>query len=94
MQLAIYQLVVEKNTGYKLPCYIAVVDKKTTPEIELIQINQMQLDASLIGIETNVKRILELKKGNLNPDKCGVCEYCLENKILTSPIDSSRLIEI
>jgi len=94
LQLAIYQLVVEKNTGQKLPCYIAAVDKKTTPEIELIQINQMQLDTSLIGIESNVKRILELKKGNLEPDKCGVCEYCLENKILTSPIDSSRLIEI
>ena len=64
LQLAIYQLVVKKNTGQKLPCYIAAVDKKATPEIEIIQINQMQLDASLIGIEPNVKRILELKKGN------------------------------
>lgn len=94
LQLAIYQLVVEKVTGKKLPCYIAAVDKKTTPEIELIQINQMQLDAALIGVESNVKRIIELKQNKIEPDNCGLCDFCLENKILTSPIDSSRLIEI
>ena len=94
LQLAIYQLVVEIVTGKKLPCYIAAVDKKTTPEIELIQINQNQLDASLIGVESNIKRITELKEGKVEPDRCNKCDYCNETKVLTSPIDSSSLIEI
>jgi len=93
-QLAIYQLVVEKNTGKKLPCYIAAVDKKKTPEIELIQLDQNDLDTALIGIESNVKRILELKKGLLEPDKCNKCDYCIETKVLETPIKASSLIEI
>lgn len=93
-QLAIYQEVVRVNTGRKLPCYLAVVDKKETPEIELIQVEQDDLDRSLIGIETNVKRILELKNKKAEPTKCGKCPYCIENKVLTSPIKASSLIEI
>lgn len=94
LQLAIYQLVVEANTGKKLPCYIAVVDKKKTPEIELIQIGQDDLDRSLIGVEGNVKRILELKKGIEKPTRCNKCDLCIATKVLKTPITSSNLIEI
>lgn len=92
LQLAIYQLVVEANTGKKLPCYIPAVDKKKTPEIELIKIEQEQLDRSLLGIESNIKRIIELKAGKAEPDKCHTCEYCIETKVLTSPVSSTSLI--
>ena len=94
LQLAIYQLVVEKNTGNKLPCYIAAVDKKKTPEIELIQIEQEELDRALIDVEINVKRILSLKQGLLEPDRCNKCDYCNKTKVLESPIKASSLIEI
>lgn len=94
LQLAIYQLVVEYNTGKKLPCYIAAVDKKETPEIELIQVLQEQMDYALLGIEENVKRILELKHGKSKPTKCRKCNWCIETKVLTSPITSDGLIEI
>lgn len=93
-QLAIYQLVVEINTGKKLPCFIAAVDKKKTPEIEIIQVSQEQLDNSLIGIEKNVKRIIKLKNGEIEPDRCNKCDYCIEKKVLKTPVHSSCLIEI
>lgn len=93
-QLAIYQLVVEYNTGKKLPCYIAAVDKKQESEIELIQVTQEQLDASLLGIGANVKRILSLKKGLEEPVRCNKCNYCVKTKILTNPVTSDCLIEI
>lgn len=92
LQLAIYQLVVEANTGKKLPCYIAAVDKKKVPEIEIIKIEQEQLDRSLLGIESNIQRIIQLKNGEIEPDKCHTCDYCIENKVLTSPISSTSLI--
>lgn len=93
-QLAIYQLVVEYNTGKKLPCFIAAVDKKQEPEIELIQITQEQLDTSLLGVEANVKRILKLKNGLDEPVRCNKCDYCAQTKILTNPVLSDCLIEI
>lgn len=92
LQLAIYQLVVEANTGLKLPCYIAVVDKKQTPEIELVKVSQQQLDYSLLGIESNISRIVELKQGKATPIRCDECDHCLETKILKTPIESSSLI--
>lgn len=94
LQLAIYQKIVEANTGELLPCYIAAVDKKTTPEIEIIQILQNKLDYALDGIEKKVKRVLDLKAGLIKPDRCEKCDYCLDTKILTSPISSDLLIEI
>lgn len=93
-QLAIYQLVVEKVTGKKLPCYIAAIDKKKDPEIELIQISQEELDRSLLGIEANVDRIIKLKKGLFEPDKCNKCSYCIQTKVLKYPITMDSLTEI
>ena len=43
-QLAIYQKIVELNTGEKLPCYIAAVDKTDHPAIEIIQIPNEKLN--------------------------------------------------
>ena len=42
-QLAIYQKVVEANTGDKLPCFIAVADKGKTTNIEIIQISTITI---------------------------------------------------
>ena len=94
LQLAIYQLVVEKHTGKKLPCYIAVADKKNPPDFEIIQINQYCLDSAIeyYDVENKTKRIIELKKGTIAPSKCGVCEYCREHKVLKNPISSDFLI--
>lgn len=32
-------------------------------------------------------RILEVKNGKAEPERCGVCEYCRQTKVLTAPID-------
>ena len=92
-QLAVYQKVVELNTGKQLPCYIAAVDKTKSPAIEIIQIKQSELDAALVGInESVVSRILKLKSGELQPDKCGRCDYCKATKVIDKPISMEDLI--
>lgn len=63
LQLAIYQKVVEENTGKQLPCFIAAADKGKTTNIEIIQITQPELDSALIGVQYGVERILKLKSG-------------------------------
>lgn len=92
-QLAIYQKVVELNTGKRLPCYIAAADKGKTTNIEIIQIRQSELDGALVGIDIGIKRLNLLKSGEEQPERCGRCDYCKQTKIITRPILMSELIE-
>lgn len=92
-QLAIYQKVVELNIGKKLPCFIAAVDKTKTPNLELIQITQPELDSALIGIQHGVERIKLLKSGEIKPERCKRCDYCKETKVITKPVLMSTLLE-
>lgn len=91
-QAAIYQKVVELNTGKKLPFFIAAVSKEEEPDIEIIQIEQSKIDESMVEIEMNAPRIARLKAGEVDPDRCGVCNYCKSTKVLTEPILSSALM--
>ena len=92
-QLAIYQKVVEANTGDKLPCFIAVADKGKTTNIEIIQITQPELDSALIGVQYGVERILKLKSGEEPVERCGRCDYCKETKVIQKPILMSELLK-
>ena len=93
IQMAIYQKIVEIKTGHQLPVFISVVSKeKPEPDHEVIHIDQNRLDESMIEVETNLKRILQIKNGEAEPDRCGRCDYCKHTKILTKPIHYSELI--
>lgn len=92
-QLAVYQKIVELNTGKKLPCFIAAVDKKEKPAIEIIQITQPELDSALIGVQHGVERILKLKSGEEQAERCGRCDYCKETKVIHKPILMSELLK-
>ena len=93
-QLAIYQKVVEINTGKRLPCFIAAVDKKDKPAIEIISLSQNELDGTLAGLQIGIERIKKLKSGEVQPDKCGRCDYCKETKVIHKPISMSALLEM
>lgn len=94
LQLALYQRIVEINTGKKLPCYIAVVTKDDVPEIEIINIDQMTLDHSLNEIEMNMPNVLMVKNKEVEPIRCEnpKCNYCKSTKKLTHAISYQDLI--
>lgn len=91
-QLALYQKIVEINTGKKLPCYIAAVTKEEYPEIELIWIDQVELDNALNEIEMNMTSVLAVKNGEAEPIRCEKCDYCKSTKVLMRPINHRDLI--
>lgn len=93
LQLAIYQKIVEINTGKKLPVYIAVVTKEDEPEIEVINIDQMTLDHALNFVEMNMTSVLMVKNGEVEPVRCNKCDYCKRTKKLTGAISMQDLIE-
>lgn len=92
VQLALYQKIVEINTGEKLPCYIAVVTKEEYPEIEVIGIDQLTLNHALNFIEMNMSSTLLLKNKEVEPIRCGKCNYCKKHKKLTQAIKMADLI--
>ena len=83
LQMAIYAAVEGKN----LETYLAVVTKQTPPDKELIEIPKWRRDELLEEVERNMPRILAVKKGLKEPERCGVCEYCRATKMLSEPID-------
>ena len=91
-QLALYQKIVEINTGEKLPCYIAVVTKEDYPEIAIIEIDQFTLDNALNQMKMNVQNVLAVKNGELKPVRCEHCNYCKSTKKLVNPINYRDLI--
>lgn len=94
IQGAIYQKIVEINTGKKLPFKIAAASKEEYPDIEIIQVEQSLMDAALAEVEKNVPSILALKRGEYEPVRCERrdCNYCKFTKVLTHTIWSSELV--
>ena len=93
IQGAVYQKVVELNTGKKLPFYIAAVTKENEPDIRIIHITQNYLDEALALVEANIKRVLEVKNGEALPDRCDACDCCRHNRVLKAPISILDLVQ-
>lgn len=92
IQLAVYQKIVEIETGKKLPCFIAAVTKEDCPEICVIGIDQASLDHALNEVEMNMPSVLAVKNGDYEPTRCGRCDYCKSTEKLTKAIHFNDLI--
>jgi hypothetical protein len=83
LQMAVYSAV----EGNDLATYLAVVTKQTPPDIEIINIPKWRREELLWDVERTLPRIMEVKSGKREPERCGVCEYCRATKELTETID-------
>jgi hypothetical protein len=92
IQGAIYQEVVYRNTGLRLPFYIAAGTKEEEPNIEVIQVTQNYLDEAKNMVEMNMSRILRVKNGEVEPDRCEMCDCCRHTKVLKRPISITNLV--
>ena len=85
IQGAVYQKVVEKATGKKLPFYIAAVTKERVPDVAVIEIPQHILDAAYNLVQAKIERFDFIKTGEVEPIRCEKCEYCKTTKVLMEP---------
>jgi hypothetical protein len=92
IQGAVYQEVVYQNTGKRLPFYIAAASKEKEPNIEIIQIDNDHLREKLYEVEQNTPKIMMLKCREVEPIRCGLCDWCKHTKVLTKPIHYSELL--
>ena len=92
IQGAVYQEVVYRNTGQRLPFFIAAASKEEEPDIELIWIPDERLHERLVEVEQNTPKVVMLKNHEVEPLRCGLCDYCKHTKVLTKPIHYSELL--
>lgn len=78
-QAAIYQAV----EGNKLPFYICAVTKEAIPDFDIIQVPQTWIDNAMAEIEHEIGIIDAIKRGEIEPHRCGKCAYCRETKKLS-----------
>ena len=94
IQAAVYQEVVYRNTGKRLPFFIAAASKEKETDIEIIQIPQQMMDDRLAEVEKNTGNILMLKNGEIDPIRCENCDWCKHTKVLTKPIWPDELLGV
>ena len=86
IQGAVYQEIVYQNTGKRLPFYISAATKESPTDIAVIHVQDNFLRDAMSMVKYNIERIKKVKGGEVKPEKCHVCEYCTETKVLTGPI--------
>lgn len=87
IQGAIYTKIEQLVTGRAepLPFYIVAVTKEKVPDIKVVQIPPHILDAALGLVEAKIERFDLIKTGDVEPIRCGSCDYCKRTKVLTAP---------
>lgn len=87
VQGAIYQRVEQLASGRDkpLPFYIVAVTKEAVPDVDLIEIPQYMLDAALAVVESKIDRFDLVKLGEIEPNRCGTCDYCKLTKTIKGP---------
>lgn len=90
IQGAVYQAIVEANTGEHLPFYLAVVTWDL--DIQVIHVGDDILRDALDRIRIAMPRVLAVKSGEETPRRCEHCNYCRSTKVLTGPVELADLI--
>ena len=87
VQGAVYQKIEQLAAGRDkpLPFYIVAATKERVPDIGIFQIPQHILDAALKVVEAKIDRLDLVKTRELEPERCGHCDYCKATKVITSP---------
>ena len=80
LQGAIYQEIVRQNTGEKLPFFLACISKERVPDHEIIWIDDESLEERLLNERANIVHVGMLKAGEVEPTKCGCCDFCRDKK--------------
>ena len=87
LQAAVYQYI----EGNNLPFYLAMVTKDDIPDIAIVEIHQEDMDLELDNLRKRIRHFQDIKEGKVKPERCGVCAYCRQTKVLTTPIFPEEL---
>lgn len=81
-QGAVYQYLHKQMSGHNLPFFHAAVSKEKGFDIEIIHFPDEILIDALCEIKQKQQRIVKIKLGEIEPQRCEKCEYCRTTKQL------------
>jgi hypothetical protein len=88
-QFAVYSEIerISSNREQRLRPYMVAVSSETVPDKALIRFDDMnRINQELSSIRDNMPRIINIKKGIEDPNRCGMCDYCKSTKVITGPV--------
>lgn len=91
LQGAAYQEIVRQNVGKQLPFYLNAATKEKVTDLDIFHLPQKMLDFQLERIKNNIVRYDAMKKGIIEADRCGKCDYCKQTKVLTEPTEADEI---
>lgn len=91
LQGAVYQELVRQETGRRLPFYIAAATKQDEPDIRIIHVTDDYLREAMETARYNMPRVLAVKRGEAEPERCELCACCRRARVLSAPISISDL---
>jgi len=93
VQLACYQEIVRQNTGKQLPCYILAVTKESPINSIIVNLPQDILNVALYNVEETICDLYDVYVGATEPEPCGICKTCIENRSETQIVSLFDIIE-
>lgn len=87
LQGSIYQLV--EGHGYQF--FLAVITKEEPSGRAIIQVPQVKMDAEIDFLAEKMPRIIAVKNGIVEPERCENCAYCRATRKLTRVINLDEL---
>ncbi|BFH16403.1 PD-(D/E)XK nuclease-like domain-containing protein [Paenibacillus melissococcoides] len=93
-QMALYAEIERRKLGRDgwIEPYIVAVSKEDPPDKAAISINAYDIQRALDEVERYMPRILTVKSGQEEPERCERCRYCRGTKVLNRIIHYSELI--
>lgn len=96
LQFSIYAEILRQNLKMDtyLDCYILAVDKQDVPDHEIIFMDvDSFIKEKLDYIELVIPRIMAVRNGEIEPERCEKCDYCRSTKRIVKPIHYLDLLE-
>ncbi len=82
IQAAIYREIRAQNDGDIKPFRLAVATKETEPDLQIYEFTDETLDEAYQTVYNLAPRFEAIKRGEIEPIRCGNCDYCKATKIL------------
>lgn len=92
LQMGIYKRLLQQKYKKPFKCFIFGVDKTPVVDLAAIEISNDDMNEQLELVENQIDRIESIIAGEIEPIKCGRCDFCKSHKKLTGFISPHELI--
>jgi hypothetical protein len=84
IQAAIYREIRAQNDGEIKPFRLAVATKETEPDLQIFEFSDETLAEAYQTVYNLAPRFEAIKRGEIEAQRCGCCDYCKTTKKLTN----------